>query len=186
MRPSFVSAWLLLGKPATKAAINFCLKSLNKGDQFEIIRYSTETESLFGNLKSANKKNLNLAKDFIQNIEAGGGTAIEEALLEAIKTSTFKNVKDSKRPRQIIFITDGRPTIGETRTDEIIARITKTHQPIKKNTRIFSFGIGTDVNTKLLDLISQKTKASTEYVLPEENIELKISRFLHSSTPFPR
>ena len=160
-----------------KAAINFCLKSLNKTDQFEIIRYSTETESLFGNLKSANKKNLNLAKDFIQNIEAGGGTAIDEALLEAIKTSTSKNVKDSKRPRQIIFITDGRPTIGETRTDKIIDRIIKTHHPIKKNTRIFSFGIGTDINTKLLDLISQKTKASSEYVLPEESIELKISRF---------
>ena len=160
-----------------KAAINFCLKSLNKTDQFEIIRYSTETESLFGNLKSANKKNLNLAKDFIQKIEAGGGTAIEEALLEAIKTSTPKNVKDSKRPRQIIFITDGRPTIGETRTDKIIDRIIKTHHPIKKNTRIFSFGIGTDINTKLLDLISQKTKASSEYVLPEESIELKISRF---------
>ena len=160
-----------------KAAINFCLKSLNKTDQFEIIRYSTETESLFGNLKSANKKNLNLAKDFIQNIEAGGGTAIEEALLEAIKTSTSRNVKDLKRPRQIIFITDGRPTIGETRTDKIIDRIIKTHHSIKKNTRIFSFGIGTDINTKLLDLISQKTKASTEYVLPEESIELKISRF---------
>ena len=160
-----------------KAAINFCLKSLNKTDQFEIIRYSTETESLFGNLKSANKKNLNLAKDFIQNIEAGGGTAIEEALLEAIKTSTSRNVKDLKRPRQIIFITDGRPTIGETRTDKIIDRIIKTHHPIKKNTRIFSFGIGTDINTKLLDLISQKTKASSEYVLPEESIELKISRF---------
>ena len=160
-----------------KAAINFCLKSLNKTDQFEIIRYSTETESLFGNLKSANKKNLNLAKDFIQNIEAGGGTAIEEALLEAIKTSTPKKLKDTKRPRQIIFITDGRPTIGETRTDKIIDRIIKTHHPIKKNTRIFSFGIGTDINTKLLDLISQKTKASSEYVLPEESIELKISRF---------
>ena len=160
-----------------KAAINFCLKSLNTTDKFEIIRYSTETESLFGNLKSANKKNLNLAEDFIQNIEAGGGTAIEEALLEAIKTSTSKNVKDSKRPRQIISITDGRPTIGETRTDKIIDRIIKTHHSIKKNTRIFSFGIGTDINTKLLDLISQKTKASTEYVLPEESIELKISRF---------
>ena len=160
-----------------KSAINFCLKSLNKTDQFEIIRYSTETESLFGNLKSANKKNLNLAKDFIQNIEAGGGTAIEEALLEAIKTSTPKKLKDTKRPRQIIFITDGRPTIGETRTDKIIDRIIKAQHPIKKNTRIFSFGIGTDINTKLLDLISQKTKASTEYVLPEESIELKISRF---------
>ena len=160
-----------------KSAINFCLKSLNKTDQFEIIRYSTETESLFGNLKSANKKNLNLAKDFIQNIEAGGGTAIEEALLEAIKTSTPKKLKDTKRPRQIIFITDGRPTIGETRTDKIIDRIIKTHHPIKKNTRIFSFGIGTDINTKLLDLISQKTKASTEYVLPGESIELKISGF---------
>ena len=160
-----------------KSAINFCLKSLNKTDQFEIIRYSTETESLFGNLKSANKKNLNLAKDFIQKIEAGGGTAIEEALLEAIKTSTPKKLKDTKRPRQIIFITDGRPTIGETRTDKIIDRIIKTHHSIKKNTRIFSFGIGTDINTKLLDLISQKTKASTEYVLPGESIELKISGF---------
>ena len=160
-----------------KSAINFCLKSLNKTDQFEIIRYSTETESLFGNLKSANKKNLNLAKDFIQNIEAGGGTAIEEALLEAIKTSTPKKLKDTKRPRQIIFITDGRPTIGETRTDKIIDRIIKAQHPIKKNTRIFSFGIGTDINTKLLDLISQKTKASTEYVLPGESIELKISGF---------
>ena len=160
-----------------KSAINFCLKSLNKTDQFEIIRYSTETESLFGNLKSANKKNLNLAKVFIQKIEAGGGSAIEEALLEAIKTSTPKNVKDSKRPRQIIFITDGRPTIGETRTDKIIDRIIKAQHPIKKNTRIFSFGIGTDINTKLLDLISQKTKASTEYVLPGESIELKISGF---------
>ena len=160
-----------------KSAINFCLKSLNKTDQFEIIRYSTETESLFGNLKSANKNNLNLAKDFIQNIEAGGGTAIEEALLEAIKTSTPKKLKDTKRPRQIIFITDGRPTIGETRTDKIIDRIIKAQHPIKKNTRIFSFGIGTDINTKLLDLISQKTKASTEYVLPGESIELKISGF---------
>lgn len=160
-----------------KSALNFCLKSLNKNDQFEIIRYSTETEALFSDLKQANKRNIKSARDFIQSMQAGGGTAIEEALIKAINTSKSGKEKNSNRPKQIIFITDGRPTIGETRTDKIIDRLVRTQQTIKKNTRIFSFGIGTDINTKLLDLISQKTRASTEYVLPEENIELKISRF---------
>ena len=165
-----------------KSALNFCLKSLNKNDQFEIIRYSTETEALFSDLKQANKRNIKSARDFIQSMQAGGGTAIEEALIKAINTSKSGKEKNSNRPKQIIFITDGRPTIGETRTDKIIDRLVRTQQTIKKNTRIFSFGIGTDINTKLLDLISQKTRASTEYVLPEENIELKDISFLFESS----
>ncbi len=160
-----------------KDAINFCLSELNERDRFEIIRYSTELESLFGKLKQAKKQNLNRAKEFIKNLNAGGGTAIEEALLKAISTQSTEKTNKSPRQKQIIFITDGRPTIGETRTDKIIDRLSKIIEKNKSSPRIFTFGIGTDINTKLLDLVSQKTKASTEYVLPEENIEDKISRF---------
>ena len=53
----------------------------------EIIRYSTETEALFSDLKQANKGNIKSARDFIQSMQAGGGTAIEEALIKAINTS---------------------------------------------------------------------------------------------------
>ncbi|NRB45418.1 MAG: VWA domain-containing protein [Verrucomicrobiales bacterium] len=160
-----------------KAALDFCIDKLNPEDRFEIIRYSTETEPLFNKLRTAKKQQTKEAKEFVKGLKAGGGTAIEEALVLAIETVSKQENKESIRPTQIIFITDGRPTIGETRTDKIIDRLVKKKQEIKGNMRIFSFGIGTDINTKLLDLISQKTKASTEYVLPEENIEHKVSRF---------
>jgi len=160
-----------------KAALDFCIDQLNPEDRFDIIRYSTETETLFNKLKTAKKQQTKEAKEFVKDLKAGGGTAIEEALVLALETISKQNHKESIRPTQIIFITDGRPTIGETRTDKIIDRLVKKRQEIKGNVRIFSFGIGTDINTKLLDLISQKTKASTEYVLPEENIEHKVSRF---------
>ena len=160
-----------------KAALDFCIDQLNPGDRFDIIRYSTETESLFNKLRTAKKQQTKEAKEFVKDLKAGGGTAIEEALVLSLETISKQKHKESIRPTQIIFITDGRPTIGETRADKIIDRLVKKRQEIKGNVRIFSFGIGTDINTKLLDLISQKTKASTEYVLPEENIEHKVSRF---------
>src|SRR5205807_3712700 len=38
-------------------------------------------------------------------------------------------------------------------------------------------GIGTDVNTHLLDKITEQTHAISQYVLPEEDIEIKVSSF---------
>ena len=43
--------------------------------------------------------------------------------------------------------------------------------------QIFSFGIGNDVNTHLLDRIASQTRARSQYVLPDEDIELKVGGF---------
>ena len=161
-----------------KAALEFCLGSLNKGDRFEIIRYSTEAEALFEELAPASSKNLNEAREFISGLKAGGGTAIEEALMMSVTHAKSRGkTGESSRPFQVIFLTDGRPTIGETRPEKILERLTKVTGKVEKPVRIFSFGIGTDINTKLLDRIAEDTRAVTEYVLPEEDIEHKVSRF---------
>ena len=44
-------------------------------------------------------------------------------------------------------------------------------------TRIFTFGIGTNLNTHLLDKLTVMTKAYRTYVLPSEDIEIKVSDF---------
>ncbi len=154
-----------------KAALEFCLDNLNEGDRFEIVRYSTEAEPLFEELKHADKENLAEAKEYLEEIKAGGGTAIEEALLQAVSYARERSDRD--RPYQVIFLTDGRPTIGETRPDKILERLGDKVGAA----RVFCFGIGTDINTKLLDRIAEETRAVTEYVLPEEDIEHKVSRF---------
>jgi Ca-activated chloride channel family protein len=160
-----------------KAALDFCLDSLNPEDRFEIIRYSTEAEGLFEEIVPADKKHVSEARDFVKNMRAGGGTAIEEALLMAVERAKNRRIAGAARPFQVIFMTDGRPTIGETRPEKILERFNEKRKEIDGGARVFCFGIGTDINTKLLDGIAESSRAATEYVLPEEDIEHKVSRF---------
>ena len=151
-----------------KKALTFCLANLNETDRFDIIRFSTETEPFFEKLVPASKENVDKAMNFVKGLKAIGATAIDEAMKKALSYE-----HDPNRPYVIIFLTDGQPTIGETREENIVGNI----QKISQNIRIFPFGIGTDVNTHLLDRIADGTKAFSQYVLPEEDIELKLSNF---------
>ncbi len=74
----------------------------------------------------------------------------------------------------IIFITDGKPTIGETNESRLVKQIIKSNS---ESTRIFTFGIGDNINTHLLDKITKETKAYRSYIAPNEDIEIKISNF---------
>jgi Ca-activated chloride channel family protein len=171
-----------------KNALSFCLANLNPGDRFEIVRFSTEAEAFFGELKPADKANIDKAQAYVQTLKPIGGTAIEDALQKALtlkgrRQLTFKDgppgtPQNEMTPYVIIFLTDGQPTIGETNEDTLIGNVTKvTGATGAGNTRVFSFGIGTDVNTHLLDRLAQDTKAFSQYVLPQEDIEVKVSSF---------
>jgi len=157
-----------------KQALRFCLANLNGEDRFEVVRFSTESEPLFGDLAAANEGPLSKARQFVDGMKPMGGTAIEEALLEAVDTLQA-NDEDDNRPAVVIFLTDGKPTVGNTKPDSIVRKVTEKVKD--ESIRIFSFGIGTSVNTHLLDKITSATRAYSQYVLPEEDIEVKVSRF---------
>ncbi len=103
-----------------------------------------------------------------------GGTAINDAMAKALALGQKRSDAD-KRPYVIVFLTDGQPTIGETSEDRILNNVKAA--PGGTNTRVFTFGIGTDVNTHLLDKIAIETHAASQYVLPEEDLEIKLSNF---------
>ena len=153
-----------------KKALLFCVENLNDVDRFEILRFSTEVEPLFDKLTEATKDSRSRAEKFIKDVKPIGGTAIDDALRKAIALRPDK----SERPYVVIFLTDGRPTVGNTEENQIVDAAVKSAQG---NTRIFCFGIGTDVNTHLLDKITEGTRAASQYVLPEEDIEVKVSSF---------
>lgn len=158
-----------------KKALKFCVENLNDGDRFEVLRFSTEVEPLFDSLVEATKQNRTKAEEFIKDLKPIGGTAIDDALKKALSLNTQHSTTDTgSRPFVIIFLTDGRPTIGTTDEDQIVAGVKKRGEG---RTRIFCFGIGTDVNTHLLDRITEETRAFSQYVLPEEDLEIKVSSF---------
>jgi Ca-activated chloride channel family protein len=152
-----------------KKALSYCVNSLNKGDSFEIISFSTESEVLFGGLKKFGSRSLDRAESFIKEMRATGGTNIEEAITLALTSNKVKG-----RAHTIIFLTDGKPTIGKTKQNEILD-IVKNNG--RGKTKIFTFGIGEDINIHLLDKMTTLTNAYREYVSPEEDIEIKVSDF---------
>jgi Ca-activated chloride channel family protein len=153
-----------------KKALQFCVENLNDGDRFEIIRFSTEVEPLFDKLVKATEPNRAKANDFIRDLKPIGGTAIDDALRKALALRPGQD----DRTFVVIFLTDGRPTIGTTDEDQIVANVKKENEG---RTRVFCFGIGTDVNTHLLDRVTEDTRAVSQYVLPDEDLEVKVSSF---------
>src|SRR6266566_1351563 len=149
-------------------ALRFCVENLNADDRFEIVRFSTEAEPLFRELVPADSDHRKRANGFIDDFKPIGGTAIADALQSALKVRPDK----SDRPFVVIFLTDGLPTVGTRNPDEIVANIKNA-----SGVRIFSFGIGSDVNTQLLDQIAENTRAFSQYVLASEDRERKVSNF---------
>ena len=152
-----------------KKALIYCINNLNQGDRFEVVKFSTEAKALFGELKIYNEANAKIAFDFINKLTPIGGTNIQQALTIACTQRSTVN-----RPYMVVFITDGKPTIGTTEEDELLKIIERNNQ---ENVRVFTFGIGNEINTHLLDKITEQTKSFRSYISPDEDIYQSISSF---------
>ena len=152
-----------------RQAMKFCLQSLNPGDRFNLVPFATEARAFSDALTSASKENVARGLEFIEGLRALGGTAIDEALTKALSLSP-----DSQRPYMIVFLTDGLPTIGETKEPLILENVKRLN---KGNVRLFAFGVGNDVNTHLLDKLAEQNRGTRDYVSEAEDLEVKVSNF---------
>jgi len=151
-----------------RKALKHCLNNLNSGDRFAIVTFSTNVRKYREALVEANTEQLDNAKKWVDALKAGGGTAIQAALDSAMELRT----RDEGRSFTVVFFTDGQPTIGEMKPERIVKNVESNNSA---NTRIFTFGVGDDVNTALLDQIAENTKALSTYVRPAEDIEAKVT-----------
>ncbi len=156
-----------------KRALDYILGQLNSNDRFNIVTFSTGTNWYASSLRPVSARDD--GRNFVARIRAEGSTDINRALLEAL------NAVDRERPTTIIFLTDGLPTTGETNAQKIIANVTGV---TPKNVRLFTFGVGDDVNTILLDTLAEKLRGASGYVRPNEKIDEIVSGFYAKvSTP---
>ncbi len=156
-----------------KEATRFVIDNLNPQDRFNLVAFSTGVRSYSPELVAAAEAAD--ADQFINSLEALGGTNISHSLLEAVSQV------DADRPTTIIFLTDGLATEGITDTEELIQAV-KADTP--ENARIFAFGVGDDVDTLLLDSMTSNHRGTTSYVRPFERIDEELSRFYTKiSTP---
>ena len=154
-------------------ALTFVLDHLNSGDRFNVIAFSTGTRSYAGGLRPADQAAE--ARRWVESLTAVGSTDINRALLEAVAQA------DRERPTFVIFLTDGLPTEGVTEAERILDNL---QEAAPSNLRLFTFGVGFDVDTFLLDSLASEHHGAASYVSPGQSIDEAVSTFYDKvSTP---
>jgi Ca-activated chloride channel family protein len=151
-----------------RKALKYCLDNLGASDRFGLINFATTVNCYEDKLLPANAEQVARAKKWVEDLEATGGTAINDALASALELRS----KEEGRSFTVVFFTDGQATVGEINANKIVQT---TLAKNTANTRIFTFGVGDDVNATMLDQVADKTRAVSTYVRPSEDIENKVS-----------
>jgi Ca-activated chloride channel family protein len=150
-------------------ALLFGIQTLREGDRFNVINFAGEEHLFEDKLIPANAEGKRRGEEFVKKLRPTGGTNINDAL-----RASLRQFDSSDRPKMLVFLTDGLPTVGETNVDKII----KNAQEIKvESLRLFTFGVGYDVNTRLLDKLAAENGGTADYVEPKEDLEVKVSNF---------
>lgn len=149
-----------------RAALLQLLSSLRGQDRFRLVAFSSGVRRYSPEWMSATSENRREASDWIRALEADGGTNIAGALAEAFTVSPADDALGV-----VVFLTDGQASTGETDPERIADRADQG----RGRFRVFAFGVGDDVNTFLLDRLTERARGTTEYVRPGENIERAVA-----------
>ena len=152
-----------------RAALLYGIRILRPQDRFNVISFSGEEHLMEPGMISADDAGRKRGEQFAQSLRPVGGTNINQALL-----TSMQQFQAGDRPKILVFMTDGLPTVGVTNATRIVenARDAKV-----QGLRIFTFGVGYDVNTTLLDKLATENGGVADYVEPQEDIEVKVSNF---------
>jgi Ca-activated chloride channel family protein len=150
-----------------KKAAMAILDRLEPGELFNLIAYNESIETFAPNPTAVSSGSREKAKEWIAQWSATGGTNIYDALGEALRQSPSKETLPL-----ILFLTDGLPTVGRT-SETAIREEVSSAQGVHR--RIFTFGVGVDVNTPLLNWIANDTGGVATFILNDLDLEEKIS-----------
>src|SRR5437764_10615940 len=145
-----------------KAALVQLLGTLRRWDRFRLITFGSGVRRYAAGWTDVSADTIHAAQDWVRRLDTNGGTNIAGALTEAF----------AERPGEgalgvVVFLTDGLPTVGETDPE----RIADQADHGRGLFRVFAFGIGYDVNTYLLDRLTDRARGVTEYIRPGGDIE---------------
>ncbi|HEX8249300.1 MAG TPA: VIT and VWA domain-containing protein [Pyrinomonadaceae bacterium] len=152
-----------------RSALLFGIRTLRDGDRFNVINFAGEEHLMESGLIAADASGKRRGEEFVKKLQPTGGTNINDALIAA-----KKQFDRNDRPKILVFMTDGLPTVGETNVEKIIGNFDKEKI---EGLRLFNFGVGYDVNTTLLDKLAAENSGAADYVEPKEDLEIKVSNF---------
>lgn len=149
-----------------RAAGKQLLATLRPSDRFRLIDFSTDVRSFRDGFVRATPANIAEGLRYLESLDASGSTNISGALDAALQGDTPPG-----RLSLVLFVTDGEPTVGERSPEAIAAHVTR----LRRDRRIFSFGVGAELNAALVERLAVEGGGTAHFVRPEESVERAVS-----------
>ncbi len=149
-----------------RAALDQILAGLKPQDRFRLITFSSVVRSFRDDFARADRRTLDEAREYLAGVRAEGSTNVMDALREALAPEA-----EHGRLSLVVFVTDGKPTVGETAPENIA----EAAERLRDGERVFGFGVGYDVNTYLLDRMAEGGRGTVTYVQPGQDVEEAVS-----------
>jgi Ca-activated chloride channel homolog len=143
--------------PQAQGALRLCLRHLREGDRFNIIAFDTRYQAFAPEPVVFTQKTLEQADRWVAALNASGGTELLQPMMAAVQ-----GVPDGV----VVLLTDGQ--VGNE--SEILRAVLGA----RKTTRVYSFGIGTNVSDALLRDMARQTGGAVEFIHPGERIDDKV------------
>jgi Ca-activated chloride channel family protein len=150
------------------------IAGLKDGEAFNVVIYNDRVEWFSKEPVLKTGQSQDAASKYVKGITATGGTDIHAALLAALSQKPMEGMLPI-----VLFLSDGLPTAGVTSEVAIRDVVIKSNP---HNRRVFTFGVGVNVNAPLLEKIAAESRATAEFVLPNEDVEVKIGKVFKQLT----
>lgn len=149
------------------AAARQVIEGLAFGEAVNLVDYSATVERFAFESVVKSKESLPTLRAYLDGLSTGGGTNLDGALQAALATPPRAGFLPV-----VLFLTDGLPTEGKQREHVIRERAEAANV---HGRRVFTFGVGHDVNAPLLDAVADRSRARATYVAPGEDVELAVA-----------
>ncbi len=144
-----------------RTALRQVLGSLGAADRFRLVAFSSGVRHFRDSYVQATPQAIASAGQWVDGLSATGGTNLEGAVAAALEGATVR-----ERMTLVFLLTDGLPSVGEQAPDRIAAAAAGDIG----QRRIFTIGVGQDVNTYLLDRLAVEGRGSATYVAPGADV----------------
>jgi Ca-activated chloride channel family protein len=150
-----------------QTALRLCLRHLRHSDRFNIIAFQSTYKSFAPHPVPFTQQTLEQADAWVQTLRADGSTELLAPMLAAVQ-----QVPDGV----VVLLTDGQ--VGNE--DEMLREVCAA----RRSTRVYAFGIGTNVSDMLLRHLARHTGGAVEFIYPGERIDEKVvTQFARAVAP---
>lgn len=145
----------------SKAIAAEVLRHLHPEDTFQVLNFDTAVTKFSPTAVPASPENVKTALPYVANFWGNGGTDVGVAAREAMVPAN-----DPARLRMVLFMTDG--FIGND--DQVLGTL---QEHLREETRVFSVGVGNDVNRYLVTKMGEVGRGASTFVnlrRPEDEV----------------